>query len=72
MVITKQDLQDWNSHPVTIAIFKEIDSQLLELNSTSTQRSTADETAMATAEKEGINQGIQCIKDAFEYLEDDV
>lgn len=67
-VLTKQDLQDWNSHPVTIAIFKDINEQLVELSKESTLRLTADETAMATAKNEGIKEGAGSLKEAYELL----
>ena len=68
MPITENDLQDWNSHPVTRAIFKEIDEQLVELDEESTLRPTADQTAMDTAKKEGVKQGANSLKEAYELM----
>ena len=67
-VLTKQDLQDWNSHPVTKIIFDQINEQLIELRSESTLRPTSDETAMATAKNEGIAEGADSLKEAYEFL----
>ena len=71
MAITPQDLQDWNSNPVTKALFKEIDNSLNELNQDSCLCSTSDETAMKTAYNEGIAAGISSLKEAYEILEED-
>lgn len=71
MALTKADLQDWNSHPVTKEIFKGLDDSLKELQSESCMRPTSDETAMSVALNEGIAQGINSIRDAFEILEED-
>ena len=70
-VITPQDLQDWNSNSVTKAIFAGIEDSLQELRQESCLRSTADETAMATAKNEGIAEGINSLKEAYEILEED-
>ena len=69
--ITPQDLQDWNSNPVTKAIFAGIENSLQELRQESCLRSTADETAMTAARHEGIAEGINSIKEAYEILEED-
>jgi len=66
MTLTKQDLQDWNSHPVTKVIFAQVKEQLNELRAESTLRSTVDETAMATAKNEGITEGALSLFDAYE------
>ena len=71
MVITPEDLKDWGSHPVTKAIFKEVDNSLLELSRSSCLCATADETAMKTAYNEGIAEGIASFKEAYEILEED-
>jgi hypothetical protein len=71
MVITPQDLQDWNSNPVTKAIFAGIENSLQELKQQSCMCSTADETAMKTAYSEGIAEGINSLKEAYEILEED-
>ena len=67
-ILTKRDLQDWNSHPVTREIFNQINEQLVELRAESTVRPTADETAMATAKNEGIAEGAESLKEAYELL----
>ena len=71
MAITPQDLQDWNSNPVTKAIFAQIDESLEELRLESPLRSTVDLTAMTAAKNEGIAEGIQSLKYGFELLEED-
>jgi len=72
MVLTKQELQDWNQHPVTKAIFAGIDASLIELKQESCLSATCDETAMKTAKNEGIAEGINSLKDAYELLEEGV
>jgi hypothetical protein len=71
MVITPQDLQDWNSNPVTKAIFADIENSLRELRIESCLRSTVDETAMTAARQVGIAEGINSLKEAYEILEED-
>jgi len=70
MVITPEDLADWNSHPVTKAIFKQIDEHIKDLRLESTLRPTADETAMATAKNEGISEGVNSLKETYELLKE--
>lgn len=70
MVITKQDLEDWNSHPVTKEIFAQVKEQLIELRAESTLRPTVDETAMATAKNQGIAEGAIALFDAYELLQE--
>ena len=72
MVITKEDLQDWNSHPVTKAIFEGISESLAELKQESCMRPTSDETAMKTAFNEGVAEGISSLRDGYLILEDDI
>ena len=67
-VLTKQDLQDWNSHPVTQEIFKQIREQLFELKMESTLRETADLTLRETAKNEGIAEGAYSLIEAYEVL----
>lgn len=71
MAITKQDLADWNSHPVTKAIFKQIDAQIFEVSIESVVKETADQTAMQAARNEGVIEGAQSLKEAYEILEED-
>ena len=70
MVITPEDLADWNSHPVTKAIFKQIDEHIKDLRLESTLRPTADETAMATAKNEGISEGVNSLKETYELMKE--
>lgn len=70
MVITKQELQEWNSHPVTKAIFKEIYDQTIAISMESTLRDTVDQTAMQTARNEGVIEGANLLKEAYENLEE--
>ena len=72
MVITLQDLKDWNSNPVTKAIFKGIENSLNELKDEPCIYSTVDETAMKAAFKEGVKEGINSLKEAYEILEEDL
>lgn len=71
MILTKEDLQDWNSHPVTKRIFEGIEEARKELKEESCLCETSDETAMKTALNEGIAQGINILKEAYELLEED-
>jgi len=68
MVLTKADLQDWNSHPVTKAIFKTIEEQIEGYQNESTLYATVDETALQTARKEGIIEGARAVLDAYEIV----
>ncbi len=72
MVLTKQDLQDWNSHPVTRKILGEIDEAIVTLRAESTLRDTADQTAMQTAYNEGMSKGAEIVKETYEELMEDV
>lgn len=66
MTLTKADLQEWNSHPVTKAIFKLTQEQSDLLAQESTLRDTADQTAMQTARNEGQREGIEAFAEAYE------
>jgi len=68
--LTKQDLQDWNSHPVTRQIFKEVYEQILLLKEESVVRDTCDQTAMQAARNEGVIEGVSLLKEAYEVLEE--
>ena len=70
MAITPQDLQDWNSNPVTKLIFTGIDESLQELRAESCLRATADETAMRASFVEGLTEGINALKDAYYAAEE--
>ena len=69
-VLTKQDLQDWNSHPVTKLIFKEILAQVLAVKDESVVRDTCDQTAMQAARNEGLIEGASLLKEAYEVLDE--
>ena len=69
-VLTKQDLQDWNSNPVTKQIFKEIYAQVLLVKDESVVKDTCDQTAMQAARNEGIIEGATLLKEAYEVLEE--
>ena len=71
-VITKQDLAEWNSYPVTKAIFKEINDQITVVSMESVVKETADQTAMQAARNEGVIEGAQALKDAYEFLVEDL
>lgn len=66
MVLTKQDLQEWNSHPATQAVFKQIKEAMEELRSESTLMATVDETALRAAKNEGILEGANSLLDSYE------
>jgi hypothetical protein len=68
MTLTKQDLQDWNSNPVTQKIFKEIESASKELASQSVVRETADQTAMQASYNEGMLEGVKILRETYEDL----
>lgn len=69
-VLTKQDLQDWNSHPVTKQIFKEIHDQVLAVKEESVVRDTCDQTAMQASRNEGVIEGANLLKEVYEVLEE--
>ncbi len=66
MVLTKADLQDWKSHPVTRAIFKQIEEQIQSASSESCMMKTVDETALKTAFKEGTIVGANALLEAYQ------
>ena len=68
--LTKQDLQDWNSHPVTKQIFKEIHEQVLAVKDESVVKDTCDQTAMQAARNEGVIEGASLLKEAYEIIEE--
>ena len=70
MVLTKEDLQEWKSHPVTQQIFEEIDKAVIELKLESVVRDTCDQTAMQAARNEGVIEGASLLKEAYEVLEE--
>ena len=72
MVITKQDLAEWNSHPITKAIFKEIEESLDEVRKRSALRDTSDQTAMQAARNEGVIEGAGILKETYLMLEDNL
>jgi hypothetical protein len=66
MTLTKADLQDWNSHPVTRAVFKKIKEELEGARSESSMMDTVDQTALRTAFKEGFIEGAEALFMAYE------
>ena len=68
MVLTKADLQDWNSHPVTKAILKTVEEQIEAYQDQTTLYATVDETALQTARKEGVIEGARALLDAYEIV----
>lgn len=66
-MLTKQDLQEWNSHPVTQAVFKKIAAELYEARQSSSMMETVDQTALRTAHKEGFIDGANSLREAYEY-----
>jgi len=67
-VLTKQDLQEWNSHPVTRAIFKRIKKQVLEIQSESCLRETCDQTAMQVARNQGTFEGVESLAEIYDEM----
>lgn len=66
--LTKQDLQDWHSNPVTQAISKLLTEQSNEIKSDSCLRDTTDQTAMQVAYNEGQISGLDLINEAYDEL----
>ena len=64
-VITKQDLQDWSSNPVTRAISKKLEEQVKEIKSESCLRDTCDQTAMQVARNEGTVEGVEALNEVY-------
>ena len=67
-VLTKQDLQDWNSNPVTKAIASKLEQQCTDVRSESCLRETCDQTAMQTARNEGQIEGIEMLNEVYEDM----
>ena len=68
MILTKQDLQDWNSSPVTKAIASKLAQQCTDVRSESCLRETCDQTAMQTARNEGQIEGIEMLNEVYEDM----
>lgn len=66
--LTKQDLQDWNSQPVTRALAKRIEEAIQELKSESCLRETCDQTAMQTAYVDGQISGVDAMNEVYEDM----
>jgi len=66
MTLTKEDLNEWNNHPVTQAIFKDIHESLIELQAEPVVKDTADQTAMQAVRNQGQAEGINSLLDAYE------
>lgn len=69
-VLTKQDLQDWKSNPVTRALSKLLQDHVNEVRLESCVRDTCDQTAMQAARNEGIIEGVDALNLAFDDLND--
>ena len=67
-VLTKQDLQDWHSNPVTQAISKSLTEQANDIRLESCMRDTCDQTAMQTAYNEGQISGLDLINETYDDL----
>ena len=67
-VLTKQDLQEWNSHPVTREICKQLEEQCDEVRKESCLRDTCDQTAMQSARNEGTIEGIDKLNEVYEEM----
>ena len=68
MTLTKQDLQDWNSNPVTQAIFKEVKAEIQKINAESVLSETCDQTAMKAAYNDGMVTGAESFIEVYEDL----
>lgn len=66
MVLTKEDLLDWNSNAVTQAVFKNIKDAMGELAVESVLMETSDQTAMRAAKNEGVLEGANALLDSYE------
>lgn len=67
-VLTKNDLQDWNSHPVTRALAKRLEEQVQEIKSASCLRDTCDQTAMQAAYNDGQVSGVDAMNEVYEDM----
>ena len=67
-VLTKQDLQEWNSHPVTRAISKKLEQQCNDVRIESCVKETCDQTAMQAARNEGQIEGIDMLNEVYEDM----
>jgi hypothetical protein len=67
-VLTKQDLEDWNAHPVTKMIFKEIKQAQVDLAMISPVCDTCDETAMKAAYHKGVLEGSNSLIEYYEIM----
>jgi hypothetical protein len=68
MLLTKADLQDWNSHPVTKAVFKQVKEEIESARSESSMMDTVDQTALRTAFKEGLIEGAEALLMGYETV----
>ena len=72
MVLTQEDLQEWNSHPVTKAVFAKVKEEAAIAREQSTMMETADMTAQRTAFKEGFVSGAESLTEAYELTLEEV
>jgi hypothetical protein len=71
MVLTKADLNDWKSNPVTKEIQRRIAEARQMVAESSPIRDTADQTAMQSSYNNGWIEGADAVSDAFfEALEE--
>ncbi len=67
-VLTKQDLQDWHSNPVTQEIYKALTEEAKEIKAESCIRDNCDQTAMKVSYNEGLYEGMRNINEAYDNL----
>lgn len=65
MTLTKQDIQDWHSNPVTQAVIKNLEQQCIDVKSESCLKDTCDQTAMQAARNEGQIEGIEMLNEIY-------
>ena len=65
MVLSKQDLQEWHSNPVTRELFSKIKREIEDERSSSAMMPTVDETALKTAYNEGFIDGASALTEAY-------
>ena len=66
MVLTKEDLSEWNNHPVTKQVMLEVRKTLVDVREISPLSSSAFETAQKAAGTEGFINGVNAFFDAYQ------
>ena len=66
MNLTKADLEEWNSNPITRAVFRNIKEEIVIARAESTMMDTVDQTALRTAYKEGFIEGANSLLEAYD------